>query len=138
MTQQPIAQAGALPFRDLASKPEILLVTSTNTGRWVFPKGGIDPGNDALDTALEELYEEAGYLGTIDGDALGHYNYEKRGRLYQVALYPVLVSGPAPDWPERNIRERRWWPPRRAFERLEDPALQNFLRQFLDSRQVSL
>ena len=37
-------QASAIPFRVGDSGPEVLLVTSISSGKWILPKGNVDPG----------------------------------------------------------------------------------------------
>ena len=57
-----IRQAAAIPVRAEA----ICLVTSTSGKRWVIPKGIIDPGMTAPQTALQETWEEAGLVGELE------------------------------------------------------------------------
>ena len=53
--------AGAVVFRLTREGPRYLLVEANgNRGRWVFPKGHLEDGETALDTALREVTEEAG------------------------------------------------------------------------------
>ena len=41
-------------------------ITSRNGKRWVIPKGWIDPGQTAGETALQEAWEEAGLTGALE------------------------------------------------------------------------
>ena len=54
-----IRQAAALAIR----RGRVCLITSRNGKRWVIPKGWIEPGQTAGETALQEAYEEAGLVG---------------------------------------------------------------------------
>ena len=56
-----IAQAGAVVFKSHRASPRVLLVTSRrNPELWILPKGHIEPGEKARETALRETREEAG------------------------------------------------------------------------------
>ena len=59
---------------------EILLITSRETRRWVIPKGWPMAGHGAAESAAQEAYEEAGVRGQMTGEAIGHYDYNKRLR----------------------------------------------------------
>ncbi len=63
-----VEQAGGIPVRRDDDGWSVLLVRSRkDPSVWVFPKGHIEPGETAIDTALRETFEEAG----IDGDLIG-------------------------------------------------------------------
>ena len=53
--------AGGVVFDD---EGRVLLLGRLG-GTWVFPKGHIDPGEDALQTAIREIEEEAGLKVSI-------------------------------------------------------------------------
>ena len=67
-----LLQAGAVPFRKKGSQLEFLLVTS-HRGRWIFPKGIVEPGETAEQTALKEVQEEAGIRGVLLPEPVGEY-----------------------------------------------------------------
>jgi bis(5'-nucleosidyl)-tetraphosphatase len=50
--------AGAVVFREMPDGRRYLLLQ--NSGRWDFPKGGMEPGEVELDTVLREVEEETG------------------------------------------------------------------------------
>jgi 8-oxo-dGTP pyrophosphatase MutT (NUDIX family) len=61
-----VEQAGAIPFTVVKGRPKILLVRARQTpSDWIFPKGHIEPGEDAAAAAVRELEEEAGVRGTM-------------------------------------------------------------------------
>ena len=60
-----LTHAGAVVFRKHDSQVFYLLVSSSDGGSWVLPKGHIDPGETPETAALRELQEEAGVLGEI-------------------------------------------------------------------------
>jgi 8-oxo-dGTP pyrophosphatase MutT (NUDIX family) len=61
-----IAQAGALAVRRNGSDAELLVARSKKNPReWIFPKGHIEPGETAAQTAIRELQEETGVVGEV-------------------------------------------------------------------------
>jgi len=52
--------AGAVVFREKRSRRYLLLF---NAGRWDFPKGNIEKGENELQTVRREVYEETGLAG---------------------------------------------------------------------------
>jgi 8-oxo-dGTP pyrophosphatase MutT (NUDIX family) len=119
-----VRQAAALPLR----AGQLCLVTSSSGKRWVIPKGLIDPGKTAAESALQEAWEEAGLVGLLQHDPVGSYFYEKYGGTCQVTVFLMEVSRVAEDWPERDLRERCWLSPSQAIQRLTDPGLQDIIR----------
>jgi 8-oxo-dGTP pyrophosphatase MutT (NUDIX family) len=62
-----VAQAGAIVFRKEGDRLAVLLVRSKKDPTiWVFPKGHIDPGETAAETASRETWEETGVEGELD------------------------------------------------------------------------
>lgn len=119
-----IRQAAALPLR----RGRVCLVTSRNGRRWVIPKGWIDPGQTAGETALQEAWEEAGLVGSLEREPIGSYIYEKEGQRYHVVVFVMKVTGVEQDWPERELRQRSWVSPTGFFERIEETGLAELVR----------
>lgn len=119
-----IRQAAALALR----RGRVCLITSRNGKRWVIPKGWIEPGQTAGETALQEAYEEAGLVGALEREPIGSYIYEKEGRTYHVTVFVMKVTSVAQDWPERTFRERSWVGPAGFFERIDDEGLADIVR----------
>lgn len=67
----PVEGAGGLVFRDDGT----VLCIREASGRWVFPKGHVDPGEDHLQAALREVEEEAGVVATCPDP---HVTFETR------------------------------------------------------------
>jgi 8-oxo-dGTP pyrophosphatase MutT (NUDIX family) len=57
----------------LGDNGTIALVKSARSGSWLFPKGGIEPGEDAEQAARREIKEEAGLEDIEYIDDLGEY-----------------------------------------------------------------
>jgi len=132
---EPRTQYAALPFR-LKPKPEILLVSSRETKRWVIPKGWPMKGRKPHAAAAQEALEEAGVIGKIDKTAIGHFHYLKKMRngaviLCRVNVYPLQVTRQRRDWPEREQRITRWFPLEQAADVVREPELARIIRGFV-------
>lgn len=112
----------------------ILLVTSRDTGRWVIPKGW--PMRHLVDSnaAKREALEEAGVLGCIRRDPVGHFTYAKRmgniSRACRVAVYGLHVQRELQDWPERHQRRRQWFDRVEAASLVQEPELVSLIMDF--------
>lgn len=127
-----VRQAAALPVR----RGKICVITSSNGKRWIIPKGQIELGQTAGETALQEAWEEAGLVGVAQADPLGSYLYEKLGGTYHVLVYLMHVTEAATDWPERDLRQRSWVTPEELLDRVDDPGLTEMLRLAFDKDTV--
>lgn len=99
-------QAGALPYRHNGEQLEVVLITSRSSGKWIVPKGVIDPGETPESTAVKEAYEEAGVVGTIAGEVLGFFDQPKWGGVARVEVFPMEVKEILDDWDEQSTRNR--------------------------------
>lgn len=122
-----VRQAAALPLRN----GRVCLITSSNGKRWVIPKGLIEPGQTAGETALQEAWEEAGLVGTLRQEPLGSFIYEKGCGVCHVTVFAMDVTEMRQDWPERSMRQRVWTTPHAAVERLDDAGLVEIVMETL-------
>ncbi len=128
-------QFAALCYRLVKDKPEVLMVTSRGTRRWIIPKGWPVDGKTPAESALMEAWEEAGVTGRVAGPCLGLFSYHKLlpedGGLPCVAMvYPVRVKALAEDYPEAGQRRRKWMRPKKAAAKVEEPELKQILLAF--------
>ena len=123
-----VRQAAAIPIK----ADKICLVTSSSGRRWVVPKGMIDPGMNASETALQEAWEEAGLVGVLDPGPVGSYVYDKWGSTCHVTVFIMRVTEAADDWPERDMRERCWLSIKQALGRIEDQGLREVVRKVIE------
>lgn len=127
-------QVAALPVRrNPDGSYSVLLVTSRDTRRWVIPKGWPHRDCEAHAAAAREAHEEAGVLGATHSESVGSYVYEKRRRsgvtTVRVSVYLLAVTEELADWPEREQRERAWFTPAEAADKVDEPQLRDLLRQ---------
>lgn len=130
-------QFAALCYRKLDDKsaPEILLITSRGTGRWVIPKGWPMNGKLAHAVAEREAYEEAGVKGKADVKPLGTYSYLKgldSGLEIpcKVQVHALKVSGFANDYKEKGQRDMAWFSCEEAALRVMEPELKEMILAF--------
>jgi 8-oxo-dGTP pyrophosphatase MutT (NUDIX family) len=122
-----VLQAAAIPVR----ADEVCVVTARSGQRWVIPKGMIDPGYTAAETALREAWEEAGVAGVLLPKPVGSYLYEKWDKTHHVTVFLMRVTEAAEDWPERSFRQRCWLKLAEVLTRLDDPGLREVVRAAL-------
>jgi len=127
----PPQQAAAIPFRIRDGTVEICLITTVKAGRWTVPKGFIEPGETASETAAKEAREEAGVHGRVVGGPVGYYDITKLGGRYRVAVYLMHVDRVDDAWEEQALRQRRWTSVRRASKLLAGRPVEAVFRRAL-------
>lgn len=133
MSTPKTSQCAAIPFRLVDGRPQVMLVTSRETRRWIIPKGWAKKKLEMHAMAAREAYEEAGVIGAVDSCPIGHYSYQKRmddGQLVDcdVAVFLLNVERELPDWPERGERERLWMSPLQAANLVSEAEVGALLR----------
>ncbi len=130
-------QIAALPLRwNDDDEVEVLMITSRDTGRWIVPKGWTMKGVDPWAAAAIEALEEAGAKGHIAKEVFGTYSYDKRmddgtTQLCIVQVYPMIVDKLKDDWKEMDERKRRWFPLRKAAQKVDEADLAEMLRSLI-------
>lgn len=125
-TASTLQQSGALPYSIVEGRMAFLLITSRRSGKWIFPKGAIEPDMTPWESAAQEARDEAGVLGEISPDLIGSYRTGAGGDnvgLVDVDLYPLLVTQQLEDYKEKNQRMRHWATLSEARRLLADPTL---------------
>jgi phosphohistidine phosphatase len=120
-------QSGVIPYRIVDDHVEVLLITSRRRGRWIIPKGIIDPGTTAAESAAKEAYEEAGIRGDVSSAPVGTYRYEKWGGECSVEVFLLKVHTELETWPEASVRQRRWLTITDAARAIEEPRVQELI-----------
>jgi 8-oxo-dGTP pyrophosphatase MutT (NUDIX family) len=128
-----IHQAAAIPVKN----GRVCLVTSSGGGRWVIPKGHLEPGKSPGEIALQEAWEEAGLVGFFHKEPVGSYLYEKFGNLYHVTVFALHVTKVAKNWPERGLRQRCWVDLSQALDRIQEKGLRALIRAVTTQQKVN-
>lgn len=134
-------QFAALCYRLAKGKPEILLITSRRTRRWIIPKGWPIDGKTPGEIVLTEAWEEAGVTGKAHDKCLGLFHYFKSmapetGMPCVAMVYPVKVKSLSGSYPEAEQRKRRWMRPGKAAAHVCEPELAHMIKTF-DPRGLS-
>jgi 8-oxo-dGTP pyrophosphatase MutT (NUDIX family) len=132
-------QFAALCYRlpDGQGTPEILVLTSRDTGRWVIPKGWPMGSKPGYDVAEQEALEEAGVVGEAELEPAGSYCYEKTisegfAVPCQVQVYPVKVTAQLAEFKEKGKRKIEWVSPTVAESRVREPQLKRLIHKFAE------
>ena len=127
-------QVAAVCYRVRAGVIEFLLV-QTGKGRWIFPKGSVEPGLTHAQAAALEAFEEAGVHGRMEETSFTRYLRRKRPKARNSAeksnrkelavnahLCEVLRLVP-PQEPNRNPS---WFSAEKAKRRLQEDRAPDF------------
>jgi 8-oxo-dGTP pyrophosphatase MutT (NUDIX family) len=122
-----IRQAGGVVVRRKGRGVRVLLIRSSDGTRWLFPKGHIEAGESARQTAAREVREEAGVVGEVK-QFLGRQRFKRGSRTVEVSYYLVSYEG---DAAASEDREMRWCRPADAARLLSFEELKSVLRRAL-------
>jgi 8-oxo-dGTP pyrophosphatase MutT (NUDIX family) len=127
-------QFAALPYRTGENgEPEVMLITSRETQRWVIPKGWPIKGKNPGEVAAQEAHEEAGLIGRIVGKRpIGVFHYQKRlpadQFLCEVQVFLFRVERQLESWPEKGERKTEWFDLNTAANLVDDGSLSDIMR----------
>lgn len=121
-------QSAVIPYRVKDGQPEILLITSRKRKRWGVPKGVIEPFLSPAESAAQEAWEEAGLVGRVSAEPVGSYRYPKWGGICTVQVFWMEVETVLEEWPEANLRQRRWMSPEMAARTVSEEKLAQLIR----------
>jgi len=95
---------GAVVFKTTGKGPRYLLIEAGGRrGRWVFPKGHVEDGETAADTALREVAEEAG-VRARPIRRLRRVEQKQEGKSISIAYFLMAHAGQAKPLDKRRIR----------------------------------
>lgn len=140
---KPRRQAAALPLRQRNGVPEVLLITSRETRRWIIPKGWVKKGTTARATATREAFEEAGVIGKVSKRAVGTFRYAKRMSALEtvpcvVQVFLIAVEQQSEIWPEKTERRQRWFEAEAAARIVADRGLAILLRRICSQADAGI
>jgi len=124
-------QSGVIPYRIHKGELEVLLITSRKKGKWIIPKGVIEPYMTPQESALQEAYEEAGVRGKIADSPVGIYEVEKWGGVCTVTVYAMKVTKVYDDWMESDFRKRAWMSPEKALKKVSKKDMRELISIFV-------
>jgi 8-oxo-dGTP pyrophosphatase MutT (NUDIX family) len=130
----PVLQVAMACLRDSPDGPEILMVRTRGSGRWILPKGWPMKGRTLAEAAAQEAWEEAGAKGRVMPAEIARIAGEKRTDAgldmpCELAVFAMRDVVLAEVYPEAGQRQRKWMPLRIAAERAGSPEL----RALIDS-----
>ena len=119
-------QSGAVPVLD----GKVVLVTTRNSGRWIVPKGFVEPDMTPHESAAKEALEEAGVVGSVGDEELGSYSYAKWGGICIVQVYPLVVEKVLGEWEDMHVRKRTIVAPADAVDMIRNKELARIVFSF--------
>ena len=122
-------QSGVIPYREKNGKTEVLLVTSIRRKKWIIPKGFIEYHLNPFQSAKKEAFEEAGVRGSNSTKILGSYTVRKNGSELLTKIYSMKVTRVFKDYPEKNLRKRKWYSVYDAAKKVEIDELATIIRR---------
>ena len=122
-------QSGVIPYRRKNGKTEVLLVTSIRKKNWIVPKGFIEYHLSPFQSAKKEAFEEAGIKGNNTTKILGSYTVRKNGSELLTKIYSMKVTKVFKDYPEKNLRKRKWYSVYDAAKKVEIDELATIIRR---------
>jgi 8-oxo-dGTP pyrophosphatase MutT (NUDIX family) len=128
-TELEFNQSCVIPYRINNGSIELLLITSIKKQRWIFPKGYIEFNLTAFESAKKEAYEEAGVIGENETVELGAFELKKKNQTSYVKIFSMEVTKELKDYPEKNLRKRKWFAIKDAIENIENADIKNFVNK---------
>jgi 8-oxo-dGTP pyrophosphatase MutT (NUDIX family) len=124
-------QVAAVCYRLQDGELEFLLVR-TRKGRWIFPKGGVEPGLTFAESAALEAFEEAGAHGRIEEAPFTSYTLKKiqkaGSELMPVRAYLCEVT--RLEAAQEFYRDPTWHSQTKAKQRLREGRSQEDAAEF--------
>jgi 8-oxo-dGTP pyrophosphatase MutT (NUDIX family) len=121
-------QSAVLPYKIEDEELQILLITSIRKKKWIIPKGFIEFNLSPFESAKKEAFEEAGIIGKNETFELGAFSIKKYGGLTNILVYSMEVEKFKEDYPEKNLRKRKWYSPKDAIETVSIPEVGELIK----------
>ena len=120
-------QSGVIPYRKKENSCEVLLITSIKKKKWIVPKGYVEFNLTPFESAKKEAYEEAGVIGSNETIELGSYSVKKSVGKQYIKIFSMEVIKVLDDYPEKNLRKRKWYSLKEAAEAVSFPEVSNMI-----------
>ena len=114
-------QSAIIPYSIKDGELQILLITSIRKKKWIIPKGFIEFNLSAFESAKKEAFEEAGVIGTNETIELCSFTIKKYGGRTNIVVYSMEVEKFKEDYPEKNLRKRKWFSSKEAIKTITIP-----------------
>ena len=132
-------QVAAVCYR-LRKRGVQFLLVQTRGERWIFPKGGVEPGLTHAQSAALEAFEEAGVHGRMEKISFAHYFRRKahtaiakknrrtnpRSTQPELAVGAHLCEVTRLEPPQESNRNPTWFSAEKAKERLREGRAAEF------------
>ena len=122
-------QSGVIPYRRKNGTLEVLLVTTIRKRNWIIPKGFIEYHLSPFQSAKKEAFEEAGVRGSNTTRILGSFKARKNGSELLTKVYSMRVTAVYKDYPEKNLRKRKWLSATDAAIKVSIPEVAKMIRK---------
>jgi len=128
---------GCIPYRyrktNKSVELEVLVISSQKGEGMLFPKGGWETDEDIKEAALRETFEEAGVRGVVE-EKLGMWCYKSKrcDIMHNGYMFPLLVKKELDQWPEQDIRKRKWMKATEAREVCQQGWMKEALDRLID------
>ena len=122
-------QSGVIPYRRKDGELQILLITSLKSKRWILPKGYIEFNLSPFESAKKEAYEEAGVTGANETVEVGSLKMKRPIGLCNIIIYSMEVLEVLDDYPEKDLRKRKWFSVKEAAESISFPEVSEMILQ---------
>jgi len=120
-------QSGVIPYRKKNGELQVLLITTIRKKKWIFPKGYIEFNLSPFESAKKEAYEEAGVIGANETVELGSFRMKKEIGYCDMVVYSMEVIEVLDDYPEKDLRKRKWFTIKEAAENIKIPEVSNMI-----------
>ncbi|GGH92906.1 NUDIX domain-containing protein [Arthrobacter liuii] len=116
-----VTAAGAIPWRVVKDRLEVLLIHRPSYDDWSWPKGKIDAGETIPECALREVWEEIGLRAPL-GIPLPSIHYHVASGLKKVHYWAVKVNGNGLVPDGKEVDSVMWCAPEKAARLLTNPS----------------
>jgi 8-oxo-dGTP pyrophosphatase MutT (NUDIX family) len=95
--------------------------------KWILPKGYIEFNLSPFESAKKEAYEEAGVIGANETVELGSYRIDRSIGICDIKVFSMEVIEILEDYPEKNLRKRKWFSVKEAAENISMPDVSGMI-----------
>ena len=121
--------------RDGGRLSVLLVRAKSDPDLWIFPKGHIEPGENAEEAALRETREEAGVVGEVIRPVGAPLEFES-GRGEPVAVQYFLIRARS-ESDETDGRAKQWFPVAEALRKLTFESARRLLLEATSGAECS-